>query len=132
MVSLIRVAIACATGVASAAAQNPTAAPAASPLTQVREASASAFASKSLNPEMRADIMMARKMYREAAELYSDGATSNPVLSNKLGIAYHQMLQLDTARRQYERAIKLNPHYAEAINNLGTIYYAQKKYRRAV
>ena len=28
--------------------------------------------------------------------------------------------------------MKLNPHYAEAINNLGTIFYARKSYRRAI
>ena len=37
------------------------------------------------------------------------------------------MLQLDTARKYYEKAIKLNPKYSEAINNLGTVYYAQEE-----
>jgi tetratricopeptide (TPR) repeat protein len=86
-----------------------------------------------LTPEMRGDILMARKMYREAAEMYaSAGADKSAVLANKLGIAYHQMLQLDIARKHYQRAVKLNPKYSEAINNLGTIYYAKKSYRRAV
>ncbi|MCS7316481.1 MAG: tetratricopeptide repeat protein, partial [Bryobacterales bacterium] len=35
-------------------------------------------------------------------------------------------------KRYYERAVKLNPQYAEAINNIGTVYYAQKSYRRAI
>ncbi|HET8546381.1 MAG TPA: tetratricopeptide repeat protein [Bryobacteraceae bacterium] len=88
---------------------------------------------QSLTPEMRGDIFMARKMYREAAEMYGQaGAQTSPVLANKLGIAHHQMLQFDIARKHYQRAIKLNPKYAEAINNLGTIYYAQKSYRRAI
>ena len=88
---------------------------------------------QTLTPEMRGDIMMARKMYREATEMYTQaGAASNAVLANKLGIAHHQMLQLDAARKHYQRAIKLNPKYAEAINNLGTIYYAKKSYRRAI
>jgi tetratricopeptide (TPR) repeat protein len=106
----------------------------AAPLTDVRQETvpSTAHSTRDLSPEVRADILMARKMYREAAELYATGAQNNAVLANKLGIAYHQMLQFDLARRNYERAIKLNPKYAEAINNLGTIYYAQKKYRRAV
>src|SRR5262249_4184948 len=41
------------------------------------------------------------------------------------------MLQLDQAKRHYERAVKMKPDYAEALNNLGTIYYAKKSYRRA-
>jgi tetratricopeptide (TPR) repeat protein len=88
---------------------------------------------QALTPEMRGDIFMARKMFREAADVYAAaGADKSPVLANKLGIAYHQMLQFDIARKHYERAIKLNPKYSEAINNLGTIHYAKKSYRRAI
>jgi|SRR5579871_2526049 len=86
----------------------------------------------SASPEMRGDIFMARKMYREAAEAYQEGAKNNAILLNKTGIAYHQMLELDVAKKYYDRAIKANPKYSEAINNLGTIYYAKKSYRRAV
>jgi len=85
-----------------------------------------------LTPEMRGDIMMARKMYREALDFYKPGADTSAVLANKAGIAYHQMLDLNNAKRWYQKAVKLNPRYAEAINNLGTVYYAQKSYRRAI
>jgi len=85
-----------------------------------------------LTPEMRGDILMARKMYREAAEVYSEGSANSAVLANKTGIAYHQMLALDAAKKHYSRAIQLNPSYAEAVNNLGTVYYARKNYRKAV
>jgi tetratricopeptide (TPR) repeat protein len=87
---------------------------------------------KSLSPEMRGDIYMARKMYREATETYQLGPKDSPVIANKTGIAYHQLLELESAKKWYERAVKLNPQYAEAINNLGTIYYAGKSYRRAI
>jgi tetratricopeptide (TPR) repeat protein len=82
--------------------------------------------------EMRGDIFMARKMYREAAEAYKEGPKDSAVLLNKTGIAYHQMLDLVTAEKYYRLSIRANPHYAEAINNLGTVYYARKSYRRAV
>lgn len=85
-----------------------------------------------LTPEMRGDIFMARKMYREAIEMYQSGPMDSAVLLNKIGIAYHQLLELDEARKYYERALKLNPKYAEAINNLGTVHYAKKNYRKAV
>ncbi|MBC8165385.1 MAG: tetratricopeptide repeat protein, partial [Bryobacteraceae bacterium] len=45
---------------------------------------------------------------------------------------HHQMLELDSARRYYQAALKLDPRYSEALNNLGTIFYAKKNYRRAV
>jgi tetratricopeptide (TPR) repeat protein len=87
---------------------------------------------KSLTPEMRGDILMARKMYREAVEKYRECPQSSAIIANKTGIAYHQMLDLDQAKRYYEKAVKLNPDYAEAINNLGTIFYSRKSYRRAI
>lgn len=85
-----------------------------------------------ITPEMRGDIQMARKMFREAAESYAAADTHSAVIVNKMGIAYHQMLELELARKHYERALKLDPKYSEAINNLGTVYYAKKNYRRAV
>ncbi len=84
-----------------------------------------------LAPEQRADIYMARKMYREAIDKYNE-APDSAVISNKLGIAYHQLQDLGAARRNYQRAMKMQPSYAEAVNNLGTIFYAQKDYRRAI
>ena len=108
-----------------------------------------------LTPEKRADIYMARKMYREAIDTYrqveadlraklpkrkprkDDGSYQRTaqhlaVILNKIGIAFHQLHELDTAKRYYEEAVKLNPRYAEAINNIGTVHYAQKSYRRAI
>jgi tetratricopeptide (TPR) repeat protein len=85
-----------------------------------------------LSPEMRGDIFMARKMYREAIDTFHEGSPKDPVLLNKIGIAYHQMMQLDSARKSYEQAVRLKPDYVEAINNLGTVYYAKKNNRRAV
>ena len=85
-----------------------------------------------LTAESRGDIFMARKMYREAIEAFNSGSPKDPVLKNKIGIAYHQLMQLDLARKYYEQAIKLKPGYSEAVNNLGTVYYASKNYRRAV
>jgi tetratricopeptide (TPR) repeat protein len=84
-----------------------------------------------ISPEMRGDILMARKMYREAAEAYKEGP-KNAVLYNKTGISYHQMQELGAAERYYRLAIRANPEYSEAVNNLGTVYYARKSYRRAV
>lgn len=85
-----------------------------------------------LSAEDRADIYMARKQYREAIETYLSIKPPTAVSLNKLGIAYHQMADLDTAKKYYDRALKLNKKYAEAINNVGTIQYARKSFRRAI
>jgi tetratricopeptide (TPR) repeat protein len=85
-----------------------------------------------LSAENRGDIFMARKMYREAIEAFSEGSPKDAVLRNKIGIAHHQQMQLDIARKCYEQAVKLKPDYSEAVNNLGTVYYATKNYRRAI
>ncbi len=85
-----------------------------------------------ISPELRGDIYMARKMYREAIDVYRQGPANSAVLANKIGIAFHQLMVLDLAKKNYERAMKLDPKYPEAINNLGTIYYAEKSYRRSI
>lgn len=74
---------------------------------------------------------MARKMYREAIDKYRE-CPDSPIIANKIGIAFHQLTLLDLAKKNYEHSIKLDPRYGEAINNLGTIYYAEKSYRRSI
>ncbi len=91
----------------------------------------SAPPAKPLSMEERGDIFGARKMYREAIEVYQQVKPPTALVYNKIGIAYQQLNDLDSAKKYYERAIKLQPKYAEAINNLGTVQYANKNFRRA-
>jgi tetratricopeptide (TPR) repeat protein len=85
-----------------------------------------------ITPELRGDIFMAKKQYREAVDAFHQGSPKDPVLWNKAGIAYHQMAQLDSALKNYQQAVRLKRDYVEAINNIGTIYYARKNHRRAI
>lgn len=87
---------------------------------------------RTLTPENRGDILMARKEYREAIEAFSEEPNKTALLYNKIGIAYHQMQQLDSAKKNYEQAVKLKRDYSEALNNIGTVYYAKKNFRRAI
>jgi len=87
---------------------------------------------KQLPPEQLGDIFMARKRYREALEQYQRCDQKSAVIANKIGIAYHQLLDLSNAAKQYKLATRLNKHYSEAFNNLGTVYYSEKSYRRAI
>lgn len=85
-----------------------------------------------LTPEQRGDVYMARKMYREAIETYALGPKDIALTWNKVGIAYHQIGNYALARKNYEKAVKLDPKYADAINNVGTVFYARKKFGTAI
>jgi len=89
-------------------------------------------AARKLTPEQRADVLMARKMYRDAIEAYREAPQTSAIILNKIGIAYHQMGDFAAARKHYERAMKLDKHYADAVNNSGTVFYALKSYRSAI
>ena len=94
----------------------------------------SALVEDELSHEKRADIYMARKMYREAVDAYRQAIGEQPDsarLHNKLGISFHHQMMFGEARRQYERASELDRKFAQAINNLGAIYYAEKRYKKA-
>jgi tetratricopeptide (TPR) repeat protein len=84
-----------------------------------------------LSPEMRGDIYMARKRFRDALDMYHQCAPS-AVVTNKMGIAFQQLLELPLAKRNYQAAIKIDPKYPQAINNLGTVYYGERNYRKAI
>ena len=75
---------------------------------------------------------MARKDFRQAIDYYRSIDPPSHVIFNKIGIAFHQLAELESAKKYYEKSAKLKPDYAEAVNNLGTIFYASKSYRRAV
>ena len=88
--------------------------------------------SQPLTPEQRGDILMARKMFREAIDTYRKAPQNSAVVWDKIGIAYHQIGDLNAARKAYERSSHFDKKYADPINNLGTLYYAEKKYRTAI
>jgi tetratricopeptide (TPR) repeat protein len=105
------------------------------PIQAPAQVSAQSAGPRQLTPEELADILMARKEYREAAFSYkklADQNPTNPVYWNKLGIALHQQSELSGALKFYQQAVKVNPKYADAQNNIGTIWYQRKKYGKAV
>ena len=85
--------------------------------------------------EKRADTLLARKMFEEAILEYSKAVAIdryNASTVNRLGIAYHQSQQINEAEKMYKEALKLNPFYVEALNNIGTIEYVRKNYQHAM
>src|SRR5579884_3316234 len=84
-----------------------------------------------ISPELRGDIYVARKMYRDAIDMYRE-TPPTPQLLNKIGIAYQLMSRPDLARKSYQQAVHLDPTFASAVNNIGTTYYEERQYRRAI
>lgn len=90
---------------------------------------------KQLSLEDRADIFMARKSYADAVDYYSRAlrqSKQDPVLWNKLGIAYQQQMNFSAARKAYKEAIHRRQDYPEAWNNMGTTYYLVNKFSKSL
>jgi tetratricopeptide (TPR) repeat protein len=84
---------------------------------------------------MRADILMARKEYSDAAGVYMQILVDEPKnapLMNKVGVAYQQLGDLDRSERFYKRAMHADKKFASAANNCGTVEYEKKHYTRAI
>jgi tetratricopeptide (TPR) repeat protein len=101
-------------------------APAASPTPQPR----------TITMEERADIFMARKNYGDAEDYYyralKQKSFKDPVLWNKLGIAFQVQTKFAGARKAYTNATRVKKDFAEAWNNIGTVYFMEKKYGKTL
>lgn len=85
--------------------------------------------------ELRADILMARKMYPEAVSSYEKLVKEEPknaVLLNKLGVACEVWGNNGCAEKYFKKATKADKNYASPFNNLGTVEYVKKHYKNAV
>ncbi|MGO8786089.1 MAG: tetratricopeptide repeat protein [Terriglobia bacterium] len=89
-----------------------------------------------LTLEERADIFMARKNYADAVDYYyrslKESSFKNPVVWNKMGIAYQVQNKFHSAQKAYSNATHVNHDFAEAWNNIGTLYFMEKKYAKSV
>jgi len=94
----------------------------------------------SLSAGERADIFLARRNYKAAVDLLKDSIRqykNDASLYNRLGIAYEQLASsqqasFGDAEKNFKKAIKLDHANADYRNNLGTVYYLQKKYKNAI
>ena len=82
-------------------------------------------------PEQLGDLLMNQHNYVEATYVYSR-APMNAVLWNKIGVAWHHLRAIGEARKNYQRALQLDPNYADALNNLGATYFAERRYKTAI
>ena len=81
--------------------------------------------------EQLGDALMAHQRYQAAIDAYKKAPDNDPVVQNKLGIAYQLMFNLVDAMHCYKTSYKLDPKNSTVINNLGTVYDALKEYHNA-
>src|SRR5207248_2870607 len=84
--------------------------------------------------EQRGDELRAEKSYLYALDYYGTALKKqpSPPLLNKIGITQLELQRFHEASKSFERAIKNDRDYADAYNNLGVIYYLEKKYGKAI
>lgn len=85
--------------------------------------------------ELRADILMARKEYLDAARAYDEILKTDPnsaQLFNKMGVAYQELTDLNRAEHCYKKAMRADKTFASAVNNVGTIEYQKSHYAKAI
>jgi tetratricopeptide (TPR) repeat protein len=101
----------------------------------VRRAEAPASDATVADLERRGDTLRAEKAYLDALDYYRAAIAKDPnnaKLYNKAGINELQMARFNEARKDFEKATKIDHEFADAYNNLGVIYYLQKKWGKAI
>lgn len=58
-------------------------------------------------------------------------AKASPLMYFNQGVVLQALDRLDAAIQSYQKALVLQPDYAEALNNLGAVFQAQEKYKEA-
>lgn len=81
-----------------------------------------------LTPEQIGDLQMVRKHYQAAIQAYQGIFPKSASVWNKLGIANQQMYMTEEAKKDYQNALKIDPHNPDVMNNLGSVYYSMKEY----
>jgi tetratricopeptide (TPR) repeat protein len=87
--------------------------------------------------EERGDQLRGEKAYLDALDYYQAAIKKMPksagtsVVWNKAGMAQIQMARFEDAKSSFQKAIKLDKTNGKALNNLGSVYYRNKKYGRA-
>lgn len=81
--------------------------------------------------EQIADSLMAHQRYQAAIDEYKLAPKDSASAWNKRGIAHQLMFNIVDAERCYRQALKLDPKNAVYHNNMGSVYMAQREYKKA-
>jgi tetratricopeptide (TPR) repeat protein len=85
--------------------------------------------------EKQGDQLRADKAYLDALDYYRAATrkkADSALLYNKIGITELMIHRLRDARKDFDKAIRLDRRYADAYNNLGVVYYADKNPGKAI
>ncbi len=84
--------------------------------------------------EQRGDELRAAKAYLDALDYYAAALKKQPsaAIYNKAGICELMLTHYGPAKKDFDRAVKLDRDFAEAYNNRGAVFYVQKKFGKAV
>lgn len=81
------------------------------------------------------DSLQADKNYLDAIDYYQAALRKDPkntVLMNKVGMSQLLLRRYKEARKNFERAIKVDKTYANAYANLAVVYYQQGSYGKSI
>jgi len=57
---------------------------------------------------------------------------SKSVKHNQSGVTYYNQRKMEKAIKEFQKAIEINPFYAEAYNNLGAVYLYKEEYKKSI
>src|ERR1700757_3766854 len=87
----------------------------------------------------RGDQLRGEKAYLDAMDYFQAalkkceaGSKFSAVLYNKIATTQLQLTRDYEARKSFEKSIKIDKTYAKSYNNLGVVFYHDKKYGRAI
>lgn len=84
--------------------------------------------------EKQGDALRSEKAYLDSIDYYRAAVKKgeSAKLHNKIGLSLFQLDRHRDARKEYERAIKMDKSYPEPHNNLGALFYVDRRYGPAV
>src|SRR3954462_13166341 len=90
---------------------------------QLRQAEPPPASASAAQLEATGDDLHARKYFADALDYYQAANNKEPSarLLNKVGMMNLLLMRVDAARKDFEHALKLDPKYADAYNNLGAV-----------
>lgn len=101
---------------------------------QLRQAEPPPASATALQLEATGDDLHAHKYFADALDYYQAAMSKQPSaqLMNKIGMMNLLLLRIDASRKDFERAIKMYPDFADAYNNLGAVYYQDHQVKQAI
>lgn len=85
--------------------------------------------------ELKGDLARIRSNFGDAISYYETAIRAsgqNSRLYNKLGVAELQLGDRSAARKDFNKAIKIDPRNVIALNNLGAVSCMDRKYKAAI